>query len=85
MPQLDSHFDNFVSAATNSNFALKQLAAVTADQYAKMKSPLDALSATPRNPAPAPGTRFSTVTLPLTKKRKLDKWIKTLHSSVKNS
>ena len=45
MAQLDCHFDNIALAATNSNSALEQLITVTSNQYAKIKSSLDALAA----------------------------------------
>ena len=44
MSQLDSHFDNLASVATNSNSALKQLATATTNQYAEIKSSLKALA-----------------------------------------
>lgn len=84
MAQLDSHFDSLASAATNSNVALELLAAATTTQYADIQASLDALAASPNNPAPAPAARARTAALPLTEKRKLEKRIQTLQSALKN-
>ena len=45
MAQLNNHFDNLTSAATNSNTALEQLATATTYQYTEIKVSLDALDA----------------------------------------
>ena len=85
MVQLNCHFNNLLSTATNSNFALEQLATATTDQYAEIKSSLNALAANSRNPAPAHGTRARAAVLPLAKKHKLKKRIKTLKAAIKNN
>ena len=85
MAQLDTHFNNLESAATNSNSTLKQLATTTMYQYAEIKSSLDTLAANPRNPASTPGTRAKADALPLAKKRKLEKWIETPKAAIKNN
>jgi hypothetical protein len=85
MAQLDRHFTNLTSAATNSNSAFEQLATATADPYTEIKLSLDTLAAAPHNPAPAPGTRSRATALPITKKRKLEKWINMIKATVKHS
>ena len=84
MAQLDSHFDNLASAATNSNSALEQLAFATTDQYAEIKTSLDALAAaTPALPTRR-GTRSTAAPLSNTGKRKLERRIRTLEAAIKN-
>ena len=52
MAQLDIHFDNLALAVININSPLEQLAIVRTDQYAEIKTSLDALAkATPAPPA----------------------------------
>jgi hypothetical protein len=88
MAQLDSHFDNLASAATNSNSALEQLALATTDQYAEIKSSLDALAAA-APAAAAPTTRrrpprSAGAPLDSNEKRKLERRIRTLEAAIKN-
>ena len=45
MEHLNSQFDAFASAATNSNATLEQLTTATTNQYAEIKASLDRLTA----------------------------------------
>ena len=85
MAQLDSHFNRSLVAAMHSNSALNQLATVTIDPCAEIKSSLNALATNPRNPVPTQGTRVRAAVLPLAKKHKLKKRIKTLKAAIKNN
>ena len=78
MAQLDCHFNNFLSAATNSNSGLKQLTTAMTGQYVEIKLSLDALATNPCNPAPAPGAHTRSIALPFSEKHTLEKRIKTL-------
>ena len=84
MAQLDSHFDNLASAATNSNDALEQLATATTDQYADIKASLDALAAAAPAPTARRGRRSTAAPLDNTEKRKLEQRIHTLKAAIKN-
>ena len=82
MAQLDCHFDNLASAATNSNSALKQLALATTDQCAEIKTSLDALATAA--PATRQITRSAGAPLDNNEKRKLERRIRTLEAAIKN-
>ena len=82
MAQLDCHFDNRASAATNSNSVLEQLATTMTDQYSEIKASRDALATT--TPLATQGTRSAAQPLGNTEKHKLKCRIRTLKAGIKN-
>ena len=76
MAQLDCHFDNLASAATNNNSVLEQLETTTAEQYSEIKASLDALAAS--TPPVSQCTRSAAQLFGNTEKRKLERRIRTL-------